>query len=534
MERAELLKKLQELERQVDALKDEFPRPRTLKRAFLKGKWVLDGLVAYWIVLALVVGVIVNRSYNVAVFESIKNIGVNNTSSDYYYRVGETLMEHAQFDAAGEAFTQALAINPSNAPARQALLKVKAFEPVADSGEPNLLVVENRLRGLRDAGIFGEDDYLLLYLRGLLKRRQSAVQTVGTEDSNFAAAKALLLGPPEQESARAHFKPVDLKPLGDYLSTMGSDFEQAKQLFLKSISVKRTFIGSHFELGNTYLDAGDVDGAIRKYHDALNLDRRFAPALNGLGYCQLVLATLVKDEQTRAEDIETARDTLEAANGILTRPETSLNIGDTFLFDTGAKSNFLSAISAYESALDSLAKLGAAPAKADDADKSPDKARPRWELFFVFLPESTDIETCARIDTGGADKRPCRVARCSIYANADCHRCRRRGSALLLSEPSELKAMILYSLGIASAMQGDEPTSEKHFSDAEALNCRVCSALAENKIQVLLDFLGSGTKAQTGLQNRTLLARLSEKHGMPVRTARQPSVVRFLEDEPCT
>lgn len=466
MDSSELLKKVQLLEQQLDELKSHFPRPGRVKKYFLKFKAGVDGVVAYWVVLAVIVGIAVNSYYRVGVFQNIENIGVNKTSSDYYYKVGENLMEHAEFEAASEAFTTALEINPSNAAARHGLMKSQVFLPAGKDRGVNFLVVEKKLNQLSDPQIFGPDDYLLLYWEGLLKLRQSSVQSSGAADASLQSA-GMLFG--EKPSAApglpgASFKLGSLEPLNNFLFELNtSDTELAKAFFRQSISRKPNFLGSHFELGNTYLSDGDVAVAAGKYRDALALDDRFAPALANLGYCRVVLATFVVNKVMRGRMLDAARRGLQKAEGISPGPEIALYLGDSYLFDSNRPSNFKSAKVSYQNALESLAGLSAAERE---------KPVSNIHLYLIFLP--TDAESCDN-----------------------------RNTALELATPEELKAVILYSLSLTSAMLGDKNGADKSFSDATSLpSSKYYGGLFKNKICAALHLLKPEAAARRWLVDK--------------------------------
>jgi hypothetical protein len=76
-----LLDKILELEKQLLELKSQFPAESRLKRYFSRGKSVFDGVLSYWVPLALIAGLFVNYWFGVGFFEDIKNIGINKTSS---------------------------------------------------------------------------------------------------------------------------------------------------------------------------------------------------------------------------------------------------------------------------------------------------------------------------------------------------------------------------------------------------------------------------------------------------------------------
>src|SRR5215213_5276225 len=228
MDPSNLLRKIHKLEQELLELKSEFPAPtpwQRFRRSVKTVKAPVDGLLSYWVPLALIVGLLVNWYFGVGFFENIKNIGINKTSSDYYLRIGEKLMSHAEFAAAAEAFQKALTINSNNIGATHGLMKAQVLEAVGNDQSFNPIVVEDKLTYLRH--IFGQDDYILLYWQGILKRQ---------------------------------------------LSSKLEDLAEPESLFLKSIHSNDKFPGSHLELGNTYLLLGQIDKAVGKFEDVIKLD----------------------------------------------------------------------------------------------------------------------------------------------------------------------------------------------------------------------------------------------------------------------
>src|SRR6476659_5797278 len=100
MQSSVLLDKILQLEKELLELKNQFPTETRRKRIFNKAKRSVDGVLAYWVPLALLVGLAVNWWFGVGFFENIKNIGIQKKSSDYYLDIGNNLMSHAEFGAA--------------------------------------------------------------------------------------------------------------------------------------------------------------------------------------------------------------------------------------------------------------------------------------------------------------------------------------------------------------------------------------------------------------------------------------------------
>lgn len=378
MHSAALLDKIFELEKELFILKSQFPTKSKRQRVFTKVKAGIDGVLSYWVPLALIVGLVVNWWFGVGFFENIKNIGINKTSSDYYSRIGDKLISHAEFAAAAESYEKALEINSNNIAATHGLMKAQVLQAVGNSQTFSPIVVEDKLAYLHD--IFGKNDYILLYWEGILRRQ---------------------------------------------LSSTPQDLQLPESLFLQSIRANPNFPGSHLELGNTYMLAGDIDKAMGKFQDVIKLDPRFAGALSNLGYCSFILSNFEADEQSRERILRTGAGHLERARSSSPVPETDLRLGDTYLF----LSQYRSAKVAHQNALETLERSGA------------QKPLAPLEILFVFPPATTQED-------------------------------HERGPAVEVKSNAELKSLVLYSLSLDYAALKDFKGAQKCFDEATALDAR--------------------------------------------------------------
>lgn len=385
-----LIDKILQLEAALLELKKEIPAPTSTQKSLSLIKKVLAGILTYWVLITLFVIWAVSAWHGVSLYENIKNSGINKKSSDYYYHIGDKLLSHAEFKAAGEAFAKSLEINSYNIDSTHGLMKAQVFQAVGDGQTFNPSVVEDKLTYLRD--IFGKDDYILLYWEGMLRRKQSA---------------------------------------------SAGDLTLPESLFQQSIDKNPSFLGSHLELGNTYLLSGRVDKAIEKFKHVLSIDPRFGSALNDLGYCQLVLTNFEEDPGRRAESLKKASGYLEQASKFAGRPETDLHLGDAYLF----RGQYNPARISHENALASIEKID-----TNKKDYTP------FELLLVFLPETAQED-------------------------------RDREAAISISTPSELKMLVLYSLSVDHAHLGDLKKAEDYFNSAQSLDPkRLLSPLVANRM----------------------------------------------------
>jgi tetratricopeptide (TPR) repeat protein len=375
-----LLEKILELEKELLKLKSELPNKSERQSNFKKVKAAVDGVLSYWVPLALIIGLLVNWWFGVGIFEDIKNIGINKTSSHYYRELGDKLMSHAEFAAAAESFKKALEINSNNIDATHGLLKAEALQAGGNSRSFNPVVIRDKLTHLR--GIFEkeEDDYILLYWEGLLQRQ---------------------------------------------LSSTPAELAKPESSFLQSINKKPNFPGSHLELGNTYLLAGDIDKAIKKFEDVINLDPGFAGALSNLGYCRFVLSNFQSNEKSRQQVLRTAAEHLESARSSMPLPETDLRLGDTYLL----MNQYRAAKVAHQNALDSLEQ------------STEQKARESFEVLFLFPPTSL-TET------------------------------HERDPALKVTTNEQLKLLTLYSLSFDWAGLKDFKKAQEYFNKASTLDAK--------------------------------------------------------------
>lgn len=324
------LDKILELEKEILLLKRRLAPAGRIRKLCSGVRTFTDALIARWVLIALLVGLFVNWSYGVGFFDSIKNIGITNKSAEYYRMLGDNLVEHAEFRAASDAYARALQINPNNIEATHGLMRAEVLRPIGEGQKFSPVAVEAKLLYLRK-NIFSNEDYILLYWEGLLRRTESGTQ---------------------------------------------KDLTIAEVLFQKSIDQalkeKHDFVPSHFELANTFLSNGKIEDARNKYKDVLSRDPKFAPALGPLGYCELVLATFEGDKPSQKQLLDEARQQLEQSRDTLPSPETWINLGDAYAY----LKKYKAALQSHENALEII-------------NASSKEAAPRAvDITYVFLPEA--------------------------------------------------------------------------------------------------------------------------------------------------
>jgi tetratricopeptide (TPR) repeat protein len=285
-----LLDEVLRLEKEVLKLKDQFPPPDKRKRVLLKIKKWVDGVLKYWVPLALIIGLLANWWFGVGFFESIQNIAVNKTSSRYYQEIGDKLVLRGEFKAAEESYQTAADINENNINARYGLIRSQVMKPPPGRKTYTPEMVEARLSYLTDEESPLKNDFLMPYYRGMIFMKKD-----------------------EKEAAKAAF-------------------EASKTLEPK-------FVENYLQLGYLDVFVGAIDKAIANFNQAKEISPGHTLALMNLGACNLVLL-----------NFEKAKEYLLEAQRRSDRLETLLHLGDLYRYRDDLKR----AIAVHERALNLL------------------------------------------------------------------------------------------------------------------------------------------------------------------------------------
>lgn len=332
MDSTQLLEKLTELDTEIQKLKDELSQQEKTNWQKVKAavKSIFEWISDHWAFSALVVGAVLYWAFGLSLIEDIRHKAIANNSAEYYRKLGDKMMERAEFKAAEEAYRSALEINSYNIDARHRLLRVQVLQPLIGASRYNPVVANARLTYLKD--LFKDDEnylqenYILPYWEGIVLRDQG-------------------------------------------------NFQKAKDCFEASKTRNDQFIGSYIELGYTYMvDGYDVESALNYFQQAKAKDPNHAQVSNSIGYIYLVKANFTADPSQRNNFIKQAIDNLTASDNLLPRADTKLHLGDALRYQKG-KDNIQAALRAHLKAL-SLVN-----------NASEGSSHNTFELTFVFLPE---------------------------------------------------------------------------------------------------------------------------------------------------
>jgi tetratricopeptide (TPR) repeat protein len=273
MEEPDIQKRVSDLEQKVDTLRkslkaDAAPvgliaRSQSIAR-FLGANWALLSFVA-----ALLVAGYVKYRFGIDYFESYRNVATNRELSNFYEQMGDRMMAKSEWQAAEQAYRNALQINANNTEATFGIVKAQVFQPVPGEKYWAPEVVDARLDYLLSRF---PDDYQIYFLKAIR-----------------------------------------------YRST--GDNAEAASWLQKCIDKKPAFTGCYIELG--YIDIGQskVNEAKANFEKAVELDPNSAMAKNDLAACHFLLS-----------DFSGAARGFQESYKISPTALTALNIGEAYWF----------------------------------------------------------------------------------------------------------------------------------------------------------------------------------------------------------
>lgn len=165
MEDTDLQKRVSDLEQELGALKKSLkadaeaaPRSKSLFQ-FLKENWVLLSFAT-----ALLTAGYVKFRFGINYFDSYRNVAINRDLSSFYEHMGDGMMAKNQWEAAEQAYREALKVNPNNDSATFKIAKAEVFQPAPGEKYPAAEVIDAKLKYLLEKF---PDDYQIYYLKGL-------------------------------------------------------------------------------------------------------------------------------------------------------------------------------------------------------------------------------------------------------------------------------------------------------------------------------------------------------------------------------
>jgi tetratricopeptide (TPR) repeat protein len=301
--KVQFLERLHHLEREVLAIKSELlpeSKPgRLIVMTRAANEWFRNYFPLISAVSAALVILIAYFVYHVDPLQSyretrekIDNERLTKQTSEFYTRLGEKLLNRAEFKSAENAFNRALEIRPTNLDATVGVLRSQIFKPLEGQKYYKPEVVEAKLAHLRS--VSGRDDYIIYYYEGILQ--------------------------------------------GDH-----EEYAEAKKSFAKAAEMNPNFIASYNMMGMTTLQAkGEVVEAISNFQHALEIDPRYAATHFNLGSCYLLV-----------EEYDKAIEHLDKSDKLFADPITAIMLGDAYLYK-GGEGSIEKAFRAHELALSLL------------------------------------------------------------------------------------------------------------------------------------------------------------------------------------
>ncbi len=241
MEGPDLQKRVSDLEQEVETLKKSLKAAAEPPGLLARSQNIARFLIANWVLLsfvsALLVAGYVKYRFGIDYFENYRNTATNGELSNFYGQMGDRMMAKSEWQAAEQAYRNALQVNPNNSAATFGIVKAQVFQPVPGEKFWAPEVVDARLDYLQSRF---PDDYQVYFLKAIRYR------------------------------------------------AMGDDTEAASWL-QECIDKKPEATGCYVELG--YIDIGQskVNEAKANFEKAVELDPNSAMAKNDLAACYFLL-----------------------------------------------------------------------------------------------------------------------------------------------------------------------------------------------------------------------------------------------------
>ena len=228
---------------------------------------------SYWVLLsfafAAATALYVRYAFDIDYFGQYRDQSTTKRLSELYRELGDRMLARTEWQAAANAYSRAIQINPHNALATSSLVKAEVFLPDVQEKFAAPEVIDVKLQYLEE--LF-PNDFMVLFLKG----------------------------------AR---------------SWQTGDFKAAQNSLTQSIASNPNFAGGYLQLG--YIDTllFDLDGALTNYGKAFTLDPQNAKAHNNLGYTLLLF-----------DRYQEAIEHFSRANSISPNFLSSINLGDAYRY----------------------------------------------------------------------------------------------------------------------------------------------------------------------------------------------------------
>jgi tetratricopeptide (TPR) repeat protein len=203
---------------------------------FLIANWVLISFLVSALSALAVTG-FVYLMYHVGPFENYRNISTTKKLSAFHERMGDRLMASSEWDAAEQAYRNALQISPNNTAATFGITKAQVFQPPPGKDYYCPEVVDAKLDYLNSCF---PGDYQIYFLRAI----------------------------------RCHDRGED---------------DLAKEWSCKCIEKNSAFIGSYLLLGTIDFIQSEIGKAADNFSKVVKLDPNCATAMNDLAACHMLL-----------------------------------------------------------------------------------------------------------------------------------------------------------------------------------------------------------------------------------------------------
>jgi tetratricopeptide (TPR) repeat protein len=276
MEDPDVLKRVSDLEREVEALRAslKLEQMASTSRFQKLARWLIANWVLVSFLAALTTAIYVKFRFGVDYLENYRALSTTKGLSEFYREMGDRLMISSEWDAAEQTYRVALQVNPNNTRAAYGIAKAQVFQPLPGQRYYAPEVVDAKLDYLQSRF---PDDHEICFLKSIRYEGQGEVK-------------------------------------------------KAKLWLRKCIEKNPKYVGCYLNLGYINMGLSEISEAVSNFSKAVDLDPNSATAKNNLGFSQLLLSNYT-------EAIRQLEEAYEISPNMLT----AVNLGDAYRYSGDIK-----------------------------------------------------------------------------------------------------------------------------------------------------------------------------------------------------
>lgn len=164
MEESDLLKRVSDLEKEVEALKAQTAEVKHGGRLWAFDRFLVTNWVLISVLSAGLVAAIGKYYFHVDYFESYEKISETNALARFYEQMGDHIMAKSEWPAAEQSYRAALQLDPNSTKATFGIVKAQVFQPLPGQKYSAPEVVDAKLEYLISRF---PDDYQIYFLKAI-------------------------------------------------------------------------------------------------------------------------------------------------------------------------------------------------------------------------------------------------------------------------------------------------------------------------------------------------------------------------------